>query len=74
MSMSARRDPTEGQGSAFFELYDPKVEVIVTPGAQVLCGARAGDRFKLARRDAASAAGRFERSVTTATLLPKISR
>jgi uncharacterized repeat protein (TIGR04076 family) len=47
MSMSEGRDPMEEQGSAFFDLYDLKVEVIVPPGAQVLCGARAGDWFEL---------------------------
>jgi uncharacterized repeat protein (TIGR04076 family) len=47
MSKSESRDPAEGQGSAYFELYDLKVEVIVPPGAQVLCGARAGDWFEL---------------------------
>jgi uncharacterized repeat protein (TIGR04076 family) len=47
MSKSESRDPAEGQGSAYFELYDLKVEVIVPPGARVLCGARAGDWFEL---------------------------
>jgi uncharacterized repeat protein (TIGR04076 family) len=47
MSKSESRDPAEGQGSAYFELYDLKVEVIVPPGAHVLCGARAGDWFEL---------------------------
>ena len=47
MSKSESRDPAEGHGSAYFELYDLKVEVIVPPGAQVLCGARAGDWFEL---------------------------
>lgn len=47
MSKSESRDSAEGRGSAYFELYDLKVEVIVPPGAQVLCGARAGDWFEL---------------------------
>ena len=33
--------------SAHFELYDLRVEVIAPPGAQILCGARAGDWFEL---------------------------
>jgi uncharacterized repeat protein (TIGR04076 family) len=47
MSKSESREPAEGQGSAYFELYDLKVEVIVPPGTRVLCGARAGDWFEL---------------------------
>ena len=47
MSNSESSDPAQGQGSAYFELYDLKVEVIVPPAAQVLCGARAGDWFEL---------------------------
>jgi uncharacterized repeat protein (TIGR04076 family) len=31
----------------FFELYDLRVDVVVPPGARVLCGAKAGDRFTL---------------------------
>jgi len=61
--MSESRDPTEGQGSAFFELYDLKVEVTVLPEAQVLRGARE----RLGKR-------RFERSATTAMPPPNISR
>jgi uncharacterized repeat protein (TIGR04076 family) len=30
-----------------FELFDLRVEVIVPPGARVLCGARPGDHFEL---------------------------
>lgn len=33
--------------SVYFELYDLKVEVIVPPGARVLCGARHGDWLEL---------------------------
>lgn len=33
--------------SVYFELYDLKVEVIVPPGARVLCGARDGDWLEL---------------------------
>jgi uncharacterized repeat protein (TIGR04076 family) len=47
MSKSESKDPLEAQDSVYFELYDLKVEVIVPPGAQVLCGARAGDWFEL---------------------------
>jgi uncharacterized repeat protein (TIGR04076 family) len=32
---------------ACFDLYDLRVEVVVPPGARVLCGARAGDYFEL---------------------------
>ena len=31
----------------FFDLYDLRVEVIVPPGARVLCGAKPGDHFEL---------------------------
>jgi uncharacterized repeat protein (TIGR04076 family) len=48
MSTPKDQDPMDGEaGSAYFELYDLKVEVIVPPGAHVLCGARAGDWFEL---------------------------
>lgn len=30
-----------------FELHDLRVEVVVPPGARVLCGARPGDHFEL---------------------------
>jgi hypothetical protein len=30
-----------------FELYDLRVEVIIPPGEQILCGAKAGDYFTL---------------------------
>jgi uncharacterized repeat protein (TIGR04076 family) len=48
MSNAESKDSREGrERSPFFELYDLKVEVIVPPGAQVLCGARPGDWFEL---------------------------
>lgn len=31
----------------FFELFDLRVEVVVPPGARVLCGAKPGDYFEL---------------------------
>lgn len=31
----------------FFDLYDLRVEVVVPPGARVLCGAKEGDHFEL---------------------------
>ena len=34
-------------GEDFFELFDLRVDVVVPPGARVLCGARAGDHFFL---------------------------
>ncbi|HEY0745662.1 MAG TPA: TIGR04076 family protein [Steroidobacteraceae bacterium] len=38
----------EDKGSSpYFELYDLRVEVIVPPGARVLCGAKPGDWFEL---------------------------
>jgi uncharacterized repeat protein (TIGR04076 family) len=48
MSTPKDQDPMDGDaGSGYFELYDLKVEVVVPPGAHVLCGARAGDWFEL---------------------------
>ena len=34
-------------GEDFFDLFDLRVDVVVPPGARVLCGARAGDHFFL---------------------------
>ena len=31
----------------FFDLYDLRVDVVVPPGARVLCGAKEGDHFEL---------------------------
>ena len=48
MSNAESKDSREGrERSPFFELYDLKVEGIVPPGAQDLCGARPGDWFEL---------------------------
>jgi uncharacterized repeat protein (TIGR04076 family) len=46
-TMSNAESKDSRERSPFFELYDLKVEVIVPPGAQVLCGARPGDWFEL---------------------------
>jgi uncharacterized repeat protein (TIGR04076 family) len=47
MTHPESKDSMEGEGSAYFELYDLKVEVVVPPGTQVLCGAKPGDWFEL---------------------------
>ena len=48
MSYDESKDrPDDMARSAHFELYDLRVEVIAPPGAQILCGARAGDWFEL---------------------------
>ena len=48
MSYDQSKDRKEDMArSPHFELYDLRVEVIVPPGAQILCGARAGDWFEL---------------------------
>ena len=31
----------------FFDLYDLRIDVVIPPGARVLCGARPGDHFFL---------------------------
>ena len=31
----------------FFDLYDLRIDVVIPPGARVLCGARPGDHFLL---------------------------
>ena len=31
----------------FFDLYDLRVDVVIPPGARVLCGAKEGDHFEL---------------------------
>jgi uncharacterized repeat protein (TIGR04076 family) len=48
MSIPDIKDSKDGgERAAYFELYDLRVEVIVPPGATILCGARAGDWFEL---------------------------
>lgn len=48
MSTSDTKDSREGADrSAFFELYDLRVEVIAPAGARILCGAKHGDWFEL---------------------------
>ena len=48
MSIPDIKDSKDGgEREAYFELYDLRVEVIVPPGATILCGARAGDWFEL---------------------------
>lgn len=48
--MSSPETPGAAQiedDSAYFELYDLRVEVIAPPGAKLLCGAKPGDWFEL---------------------------
>jgi uncharacterized repeat protein (TIGR04076 family) len=47
MSRDESNSMEDPSSSASFELYDLRVEVIVPPGARVLCGAKPGDWFEL---------------------------
>jgi uncharacterized repeat protein (TIGR04076 family) len=47
MSRDESNSMEDPSSSAYFELYDLRVEVIVPPGARVLCGAKPGDWFEL---------------------------
>jgi uncharacterized repeat protein (TIGR04076 family) len=48
MDNSQTKDSRDGEErSAYFELYDLKIEVIAPPGARILCGAKQGDWFEL---------------------------
>jgi uncharacterized repeat protein (TIGR04076 family) len=39
--------PSSANADATYELYDLRVEVIVSPDARIFCGARLGDHFEL---------------------------
>ena len=48
MSLPSTESSAQGAaGSACFELYDLRVEVVAPPGARILCGAEVGDWFEL---------------------------
>jgi uncharacterized repeat protein (TIGR04076 family) len=47
MTRDESKSPEDKNSSPYFELYDLRVEVIVPPGARVLCGAKPGDWFEL---------------------------
>ena len=54
----------------FFELYDLRVDVVIPPGARVLCGAKPGDHFELRGEMLHLPAGQGFSIYSIATVLP----